>query len=174
MCLIVDKLWPCYAIRSLYLWYFVLDMGKSQETFGKKDREKKRLKKRQEKELKRAERKENNMKGAGFDNMISYVDEFGQLTDTPPDPTKKKKVDAGSIELGVPKREKEDPNAPRMGKVAFFNDDKGYGFINETDSEEKFFVHVSGCLDKIKENDKVTFNLERGERGVNAVQVKKV
>ena len=60
-------------------------MGKSQETFNKKEKEKKRLKKRQEK---REERKAN-PKRSGFENMISYVDENGNFTDTPPDPIKK-------------------------------------------------------------------------------------
>ena len=59
------------------------------------------------------------------------------------------------------------------GKVEFFNDSKGYGFIMELESQEKFFVHVNGLLEEIKENDKVSFELERGMKGMNAVRVKK-
>lgn len=148
-------------------------MAKSQQTFGKKEREKKRVKKRQEKLAKKEDRKSNNAKGTGLDNMIAYVDEYGRITDTPPDPAKKIEVDASSIELGVPKKEDIPFDAERRGKVAFFNHDKGYGFITESGTGEKFFVHINGTLEEIRENDKVTFHLERGMKGLNAVEVKK-
>ena len=145
-------------------------MGKSQETFNKKEKEKKRLKKRQEKQQKMEERK-NNPQASDLDSMMVYLDENGNFTDTPPDPTKKKKeIKASSIELGVPKREDEGPE--KTGKVEFFNDEKGFGFIKETDTQEKYFVHANGLIDKIKENDKVQFELERGMKGMNAVRVK--
>lgn len=147
-------------------------MAKSQETFGKKEKEKKRLKKRQEKQRRREERKANNLKGQGTDAMIAYVDENGNLSDTPPDPSKKKKVIASNIEIGVPKREAQD--VTRTGRVEFFNHDKGYGFIKELESQEKFFVHINGCIEEIRENDLVTFELERGMKGMNAVRVAKV
>lgn len=147
-------------------------MGRSQESFGKKEKEKKRLKKRQDKLHKKENRKANS-KGGAFEDMIAYVDEFGNITDTPPDPTKKKKIDAESIELGVPKREKEEMDAIRKGRVDFFNTSKGFGFIKEQDTQEKYFVHVNGLIDDIKENDMVTFELERGMKGMNAVRVKK-
>lgn len=149
-------------------------MGKSQETFNKKEKEKKRLKKRQEKALKKEERKANS-DGGGLDNMMAYVDEHGNITDTPPDPTKKKKViKAENIELGVPKREKEDLTATRKGKIDFFNTEKGYGFIKENDTGDKYFVHVNGMVDDCGENDKVSFELEKGLKGMNAVNVKKI
>ena len=66
-------------------------MAKSQDTFNKKEKEKKRLKKRQEKNLKREDRKSNST-GGELENMLAYVDENGNLTDTPPDPSKKRKV----------------------------------------------------------------------------------
>ena len=148
-------------------------MAKSQETFNKKEKEKKRRKKRQDKLLKKEERKANS-DGGGLDNMMAYVDEFGNLTDTPPDPTKKKKeIKASSIELGVPKREDSDEPAGRQGKVTFFNDAKGYGFIKDSQTQENFFVHVNGLLEEVRENDVVTYELERGMKGMNAVGVKK-
>ena len=149
-------------------------MGKSQQTFNKKENEKKRLKKRLDKQKKREERKANPQE-SGFDSMIAYVDEDGNLTDTPPDLTKKKKViDASKIEIGVPKREKEEIITTRMGRVEFFNDSKGYGFIKENETNEKYFVHANGLLEEIVENDKVTFELEKGLKGLNAVRVKKM
>ncbi|WP_339608770.1 cold shock domain-containing protein [uncultured Roseivirga sp.] len=148
-------------------------MAKSQETFNKKEKEKKRLKKRQDKQQKKEERQQNSQ-GGGLDNMIAYVDEDGNITDTPPDPTiKKKKIDAKSIEIGVPKRE-DVVETVRTGRVEFFNDQKGYGFIKELETQEKFFVHVNGLVDEIREGDKVSFELERGMKGMNAVNVKKV
>jgi len=146
-------------------------MAGSQETFGKKEREKKRLKKKQDKLLKKESRK------AGEKNSeFIYVDEYGQLTDTPPDPTRKIKVDASTIEIGIPKKEdrEEEETADKTGKVSFFDTSKGFGFILDTNSQDKYFVHVSGLLEEIKENDKVTFELERGLKGMNAVRVKKI
>ncbi len=149
-------------------------MARSQQTFGKKEKEKKRLKKREEKAKRKVERKANS-KGGEFENMIAYVDENGHLTDTPPDPTKKVKVDAESIVIGIPKKvegEEEDP--VRQGKVSFFDTSKGFGFIIDSENNEKYFVHVSGLVDEIAENDKVSFELEKGMKGMNAVRVKRV
>ncbi len=145
-------------------------MGKSQETYGKKEREKKRLKKRKEKALKKEERKAN-PKAGGFDSMIAYVDEFGNVTDTPPDPTKKVEIEAEDIVLGVPKKEDVEFDPVRKGRVEFFNDAKGFGFIKEKDTGEKHFVHINGCNDEIKENNMVSFELEKGMKGMIAVNV---
>jgi cold shock CspA family protein len=147
-------------------------MAKSQDTFNKKEKEKKRLKKRLDKQKKREERKTSSP-GGGLDNMMAYVDEHGMITDTPPDPSKRVKVNASTIEISVRRREDEDVITTRTGRVEFFNDQKGFGFIKETDTQEKFFVHVHGLLEEIKENDIVTFELERGMKGMNAVRVKK-
>ncbi len=146
-------------------------MAKSQQTFGKSEREKKRLKKRKDKQLKKEERKASGIQN----NEFVYVDEFGQLTDTPPDPSKKVKVDASSIEIGVPKKEEREEEDPiKKGKVSFFDSSKGFGFIIENDSQEKYFVHVSGLTEEVMESDKVSFELERGLKGMNAVRVKKI
>tara|TARA_R110000796_G_scaffold88850_6_gene191994 strand:- start:68754 stop:69197 length:444 start_codon:yes stop_codon:yes gene_type:complete len=147
-------------------------MARAQETFGKKEREKKRLKKREEKAKKKEQRKSSGEQ----DSMFVYVDENGHLVDTPPDPSKKVKVDAESIVLGIPKKEEseEEIDPVRKGRVEFFNDSKGYGFIKDTNTQEKFFVHINGCLEEIKEDNMVEFELEKGMKGMNAVRVKKV
>ncbi len=147
-------------------------MAKSQESINKKDKETKRFKKQKEKKKKSEERKKNSQ-GGGLENMMAYVDENGILTNTPPDPTKKKVIDANSIKIAVSKREEEDTLAIRNGKVEFYNDSKGFGFIKDLATQEKYFVHVNGLIDEIKENDMVTFELERGLKGMNAVRVKK-
>lgn len=149
-------------------------MARSQQTFGKKEKEKKRLKKREEK-AKRKEERRANSKGGAFEDMIVYVDENGQFTDTPPDPSNKVKVDAESIVIGIPKKEEMEPEDPtRQGKVSFYDSSKGFGFIIDSENNEKYFCHVSGLIDEIAENDKVTFELEKGMKGMNAVRVKLV
>ena len=58
------------------------------------------------------------------------------------------------------------------GKVKFFNESKGFGFIKDESSGKEYFVHVSGLVDEVKENDEVTFELKEGKKGLNAVNVK--
>lgn len=149
-------------------------MGRSQETFNKKDKEKKKLKKKQDKEQKKEERKANSDKGKGIDEMLAYVDEDGNITSTPPDPMKKKTViKAEDIQIGISRQADLEPeDLVRKGTVTFFNDSKGYGFIKDHDSQDSVFVHVNGLVDTIKENDRVTFETEMGQKGMNAVKVK--
>ncbi|WP_405571225.1 cold-shock protein [Winogradskyella sp. Asnod2-B02-A] len=152
-------------------------MAKSQQTFSKSEKEKKRLKKREDKRKKMEARKLNKDENGSEGIPIAYVDHNGNLTDTPPDPTMKVKVKAENIVLGVPTKEEsdEDPFDPiRNGKVSFYDSSKGFGFIIDTETNEKHFTHVSGIIDEITENDKVTFELEKGQRGMNAVRVKLV
>ncbi len=143
-------------------------------TFEKREKEKKRQQKQEEKKRKKEERKANSA-GGGLENMMAYVDEFGRITSTPPDPSKRKEIDISEIEIGVPRRTAEDDAAAlRTGRVDFFDTSKGFGFINEDGSRERFFVHVSGLMDEVREGDKVTYDVERGPKGMNAVRVKKV
>lgn len=143
-------------------------------TFEKREKEKKRLQKQEEKKRKKEERKANSP-GGGLENMMAYVDENGRITSTPPDPSKRKEIDISEITIGVARRTKED-EAPteRVGRVDFFDSSKGFGFIKEDGTQERFFVHVSGLLDEVIEGNKVQFEVERGQRGMNAVRVKKV
>ena len=60
----------------------------------------------------------------------------------------------------------------QKGIVKFFNETKGFGFIKTNGSNEDVFVHVSGLIDEIRENDSVTFELQQGKKGPNAVNVK--
>ena len=59
------------------------------------------------------------------------------------------------------------------GTIKFFNESKGFGFVKEDESNKEYFVHVSGLVDKVKENDEVTFELEEGRKGLMAVNVKR-
>lgn len=150
-------------------------MAKSQQSFNKSEKEKKRLAKRKSKAEKADERKANKSEDTGLDAMMAYVDENGNIVDTPPDPSKKIVINAEDIQLGVPKREKAEAEDPiRNGRVDFFNDAKGFGFIIDSANNEKYFVHIHGCLDQIVEGNAVSFELERGMKGMNAVRVKKI
>lgn len=148
-------------------------MAKSQQSYNKSEKEKKKQKKKEEKRKKKEERKAS----GGSTSEFAYVDQFGNLTDTPPDPSEKVEVDPESIEIGIPKKEEseqEENDFSKEGKVSFFDHSKGFGFIIDSQTQEKYFVHVTGLIDEIQENDKVTFELEKGPRGMNAVRVKKI
>lgn len=148
-------------------------MGRSKETFGKREKEKKRLKKKQEKQRRKEDRRAAAAENPkGMDHMIAYVDEDGNFSETPPDPTKKKKIKADQIEIGIPRRQEESISI-RKGRLDFFNDQKGFGFIKEQNSHNKYFTHISGFEDELMEGDMVTFELERGLKGMNAVHVRK-
>ena len=58
------------------------------------------------------------------------------------------------------------------GIVKFFNESKGYGFVKDSESEKEYFMHISGLVDRVKENDEVSFELQEGKKGLNAVNVK--
>jgi len=146
-------------------------MGRSNETFKKKEVRNKKEKKKKEKEQKKQARKEGEKQS--MDDMIAYVDENGNIMSTPPDPDEKEEIQQEEIEVGVPKsetKEKEDPI--RKGVVTFFNDSKGYGFIKDSENQESVFVHINNTIEDIDEGSHVQFEIERGHRGPAAVDVK--
>jgi cold shock CspA family protein len=146
-------------------------MGRSQETFNKKEVRNKKDKKRKDKVAKRLSKKDNEKSGE-LDDMLMYVDENGQFTSTPPDPTKKKEIKAENINIGVPIHDDEDFDPIRKGTVSFYNDDKGYGFIKDNETKESVFVHVNNVETEIKEGNAVIFEVEMGPKGPAAVRVK--
>lgn len=146
-------------------------MAKSQETFSKKEREKKRIKNQQEKREKRIERKNNKEKNKSLEDMMAYVDENGNLSDKPADPRKKKIYRQEDISVTVPKQEERLPEEPGTGIVTFFNEQKGFGFINDAETRMRIFFHVNDLSSPIKENDKVAFRLEKSPKGLVAKDV---
>lgn len=149
-------------------------MAKSQQTFNKTEREKRKRKKQQEKRERREQRKIEKLEAGKktFEELIRYVDENGNLTETPPDPSKKRKIKAEDIVLGIPKAEDIEEQGPRTGRVKFFNGEKGFGFIVDTITKENIFVHINQCQGPLKEHDFVEFEMENGPKGPVAVQVK--
>jgi cold shock CspA family protein len=147
-------------------------MGRSQETFGKKEVRNKKEKKRKEKEQKRAKRKSEGKKG-GFNEMLAYVDEFGMISSSPPDPEKKIVIAAESIELTMTRNNSQTtPDFVRKGVVISFNESKGYGFIRDLESHKSVFFHVNNLLEPIKENNVVIFEIGKGPKGPSALKVK--
>lgn len=142
------------------------------ETFNKKEKEKKRLKERQEKKEKMQERKAN-AKKKSLDEMMAYIDEDGNISSTPPDPRRMKTFKPEDMQISVPKYVAgEEGDAVRSGVVTFFNHEKGFGFIKDSQSGESIFVHANALSEPVKENDKLQFEVERGPKGLNAINVK--
>ena len=149
-------------------------MAKSQDSFNKKEQEKKRKKKREDKQERKEQRKAEKAQGGvkSFEDMLSYVDENGNLSSTPPDPSKKKEFKLEDIVLGASFRDESLTDPVHNGQVKFFNNDKGFGFIIDANSKESIFVHINNIQGVIRENDRVTFEVEMGPKGPNAVNVK--
>lgn len=148
-------------------------MGRGNETFGKKEVRLKKEKKRKEKEQKRQGRKQQSRDGNNLDDMIAYVDEYGNISATPPDPTKKREVKVEEIEIGVSKSLlPKNSETIRRGVVTFFDSTKGFGFIKDSANQRDVFVHVNALVEPIKENNKVIFEIVKGPKGPNAVNVK--
>lgn len=148
-------------------------MARSTETFSKKEKEKARLKKAKDKKERAGERKANAGKGKSLEDMMAYIDEHGNITSTPPDPSKKLKINAEDIRIGVAKQEDIPHDTVRNGIVTFFNESKGYGFIRDLQTEESIFVHANALTEPLKENNRVTFETEQGQKGLSAIKVKK-
>lgn len=147
-------------------------MAKSQETLSKKEKEKAKLKKRKEKAEKREERKANAVKGQSLEDMLAYVDENGNITSVPPDLKKRREVNAEDMVIGVAKKAAPEPeDLLRKGVISFFNESKGYGFIKDLKNQASVFVHINGLLEQVKENDKVTFEIEMTHKGASATKV---
>lgn len=143
------------------------------DNWKKKERENKKQQSKKSKEEKKQFRKDNRKDGNDLDSMMAYIDENGNLSSKPADPSKIRVMNAEDIEIGVPKqRELSAEELVRKGKVSFFNTAKGFGFIKDDQTGESIFVHASSLTEKISENDKVTFEVEQGPKGHVAVNIK--
>ena len=133
-------------------------MAKSM-TVGKRENEKKRLAKREAK-LKRKEGRKSTK--SSFDDMIAS---------TPPEENiKKQEINVEEIMISTPRKEDEEPVILR-GRIEFFNEARGFGFIKDLAGIEKYFFHVNNVVTDVREGNIVTFDLERGAKGMNAVNI---
>jgi len=142
------------------------------DSWNKKEREKKKAQSKKEKAERKAERKEHSKDGNSLDSMMAYIDENGNITSTPPDPSKKREVNAEDIVIGVPKYVHNPEDDIRTGTISFFNESKGYGFIRDAETKQSIFVHINALSEPVKENMRVQFEVEQSPKGLNAVRVK--
>ncbi len=138
-------------------------------TYSKRDNEKKKQEKRLEKNKKKEERKQSET--SSFEDMIAYVDENGVISSNPPQ-IKSKPKNEPTLQIINDNMEKSKTSEIK-GRVEHLNTEKGYGFIKELSGTNKYFFHVSGLIDAVQTGDSVFFDLERGKKGLNAVNVRK-
>ena len=119
------------------------------------------------------ERRANAKKGKSLEEMMAYIDENGNISSSPPDPKKMKVFKQEDIQIGIPKYEVPEQDFIRTGVITFFNHDKGFGFIKDLQTQESIFIHVNQLEGPVKENDKVSFEVEKGPKGLSAVNAKK-
>lgn len=144
-------------------------MAKSKESFNKKAKEQKRLKQRRDKAEKMEERKLNAKKGVKLEDMLAYIDENGNITDKAPDPKQKKLFKAEDIRISIPAGNIRDNT--RTGKLQFFNEEKGFGFIVDNLSQERIFVHHSNLGINVQVNDLLDYDIQQEERGPMAINI---
>lgn len=146
-------------------------MAKSSDTFNKREKEKQRLQKKKDKEQRKEERK--GAQSKSFEDMIAYVDENGNFSSTPPDASKKKVIKESDINLTSKNKGGASVTNIRQGVVKFFEKDKGYGFIKDKETQEEFFFHYSSANFPIAQSQSVSFEVEPGPKGLNAVRINK-
>lgn len=145
-------------------------MGRSQETYNKKEVRSKKEKKRKEKEARRLAKRDGEK--SSLDDMIAYVDENGVITDQPVEPGERTEINLEDIEVSVPKGNlRAEESTERKGTVTFFNESKGFGFIKDMETKQDVFVHINNIEGTIKEGNLVTFETERGPKGLTAIKV---
>ena len=138
-------------------------------SFNKRENEKKKQQKRLEKQKRKDEKKISGK--SSMDDMIAYVDENGVISSTPPDIQNKEKIDPEEILISVPKRNDSEEITIRKGRVDHFSESKGYGFIKDMSGSDTYFFHISNAPEDINEGSIVTYDLEKGNKGMNAVNI---
>ncbi|PZP41889.1 MAG: DNA-binding protein [Pseudopedobacter saltans] len=144
------------------------------ETFNKKEKEKKKREKQMAKQERKELRKMQSTKGADLSDMMAYVDENGNLTSTPIDFKTKKDVNIEDIQISVPKLEDRLLAETKKGVVKFFNHEKGFGFIQENNNKTDLFFHVNSLIHSVDTDDRVSFEVTRGKKGPEAINITKL
>jgi len=149
-------------------------MTRSKQTNIKREKEKKRQKKKQEKAERRIERQSNSNKGKGLDAMIAYVDDKGNLSDMPADPLKKEEIGSSESLPGARKEEQNTASALLShGKVSYYNEQKGYGFIKDSVTKGTVFFYIASLPGPVKLNDMLSYKVIKGPRGTTAENITK-
>lgn len=141
------------------------------DTFKKKALQQKRAKKKQDKLERKEKRKTENDKGKSTEDMIVYLDEFGNFTDVPPSQQKREQINIEDIHLGA---EKIPEQKEFKGVISLFLTDKAYGFIREENTGESIFFHSNNLSEPVAERDRVIYEKERTPKGYAATRIKKI
>lgn len=143
------------------------------ENQAKKEQKKKKTQAKQDKAARAQQRRQNNDKGKNLEDLFVYVDEYGNLSSSPPDLSKKPKINAADIVFrSVPKPGAADETeTARKGQVTYYSDAKGFGFITDSETGDRIFTHVSELLQPVKEGDTVSFFSQKNEKGFFATRV---
>ncbi|HLZ89821.1 MAG TPA: cold shock domain-containing protein [Puia sp.] len=143
------------------------------ETWNKKERERNKQQKRKEKQEKKQEKKQAGKSTNSLESMLAYVDENGNLSSQPMDPRKKLVVNVEDIDISIPKQRDALPeDQVQVGIVTLFKTDKGYGFIKNPQTQQSYFFHIKSLIDPVKENNKVSFETEKGPKGPSAINIR--
>lgn len=142
-------------------------MARASETSSKKENAKRKSLKKQEKQQKKELRKSSSDKGKSLDEMLVYVDENGNLSDTPPGERKAAPADTRQTN-------REQTTMKHRGILERFNEAKGYGFIKDQLTRKTIFVHVHQIEGTVQVNDMLEFEVQEGAKGASAVKVRKI
>lgn len=138
-------------------------MGSSQQTFRKKEIAKQKLQKRRAKQEKRENRAENNDKGKPFEEMLAYIDENGNISDTPP----LKKYEYNEDDL----IKANDEDVFHIGKVSYYNDAGQYGFIRNNETRESAYFNFKILGFELKQDQHVKFKYKPSKQGLQVTEV---
>lgn len=143
------------------------------ETWNKKERERKKQQKRKAKLEKRLEKKQVDKGAHSLESMLAYVDENGNLSSQPMDPRKKLVVNVENIDISIPRqRDVPSEDQVQVGIVTLFKTDRGFGFIKNPQTQQSYFFHIKSLIDPVKENNRVSFETEKGPRGPSAINIR--
>lgn len=138
-------------------------------SFNKRELEKKRQSKKNEK-LQRKQQRLANKGGSSLDDMIAYVDAYGNICDRPEEMQQAPATEVESIAVSTPPKEETGPEL-YTGRVDYFDPSKGYGFIRNRETGDKYFFHVSNAPAEIAENQQVVFEVGQDHRGPYATNI---
>lgn len=138
------------------------------DTFRKKELQQRRAKRKQDK-IERRHMKRENQEVRSEEEMVVYLDEFGNFTDVPPSEQKREKVKLEDIRLGA---EKLPEQTEFRGTVSLFLTDKAYGFIREENTGESIFFHANNLTEPVSERARVAYEKERTPKGYAATRVR--
>ena len=143
------------------------------ETWNKKERERKKQQKRKEKMEKKLDKNQVNKGAHSLESMLAYVDEYGNLSSQPMDPRKKLVVNVEDIDISIP-RQSDIPSEDQVqvGIVTLFKTDRGFGFIKDLQTQQSYFFHIKSLIDPVRENNKVSFETEKGPKGPSAINIR--